>query len=153
MLAAWNEWKQNQLSDLFWMICFQMSPSFLNSNSTSHTWPFSAVAELIGRSLWRETFTVVHLQQCNFSCKVRCEGVQQILVSELKWTDFTSSFSPSTISLLLYACQCLLTVWRSVLAIIMLLCNDQWAYCSSCCRFSPCNDHNNPKIKKKKVVY
>lgn len=25
-----------------------MSPSFLNSNSTSHTWPFSAVAELIG---------------------------------------------------------------------------------------------------------
>uniref|UniRef100_I3JCH2 Morc S5 domain-containing protein n=1 Tax=Oreochromis niloticus TaxID=8128 RepID=I3JCH2_ORENI len=24
-----------------------MSPSFLNSNSTSHTWPFSAVAELI----------------------------------------------------------------------------------------------------------
>ncbi|KAF3693959.1 MORC family CW-type zinc finger protein 3 Nuclear matrix protein 2 [Channa argus] len=26
---------------------FQMSPSFLNSNSTSHTWPFSAVAELI----------------------------------------------------------------------------------------------------------
>lgn len=30
-----------------------MSPSFLNSNSTSHTWPFSAVAELIGRwNLW-----------------------------------------------------------------------------------------------------
>lgn len=25
-----------------------MSPSFLNSNSTSHTWPFSAVAELTG---------------------------------------------------------------------------------------------------------
>ncbi|KAG8003997.1 Phosphoethanolamine N-methyltransferase 3 [Nibea albiflora] len=25
----------------------EMSPSFLNSNSTSHTWPFSAVAELI----------------------------------------------------------------------------------------------------------
>ncbi|XP_013861822.1 MORC family CW-type zinc finger protein 3 isoform X2 [Austrofundulus limnaeus] len=25
-----------------------MSPSFLNSNSTSHTWPFSAVAELLG---------------------------------------------------------------------------------------------------------
>ncbi|KAF6717876.1 MORC family CW-type zinc finger protein 3 [Oryzias melastigma] len=27
--------------------CVQMNPSFLNSNSTSHTWPFSAVAELI----------------------------------------------------------------------------------------------------------
>lgn len=26
-----------------------MSPTFLNSNSTSHTWPFSAVAELLGR--------------------------------------------------------------------------------------------------------
>ncbi|XP_034739098.1 MORC family CW-type zinc finger protein 3 isoform X1 [Etheostoma cragini] len=28
-----------------------MSPSFLNSNSTSHTWPFSAVAELIDNAL------------------------------------------------------------------------------------------------------
>lgn len=26
----------------------KMSPSFLNSNSTSHIWPFSAVAELVG---------------------------------------------------------------------------------------------------------
>lgn len=30
---------------------FKMSPSFLNSNSTSHTWPFSAVAELIGKQV------------------------------------------------------------------------------------------------------
>ena len=29
---------------------FQLSPAYLNTNSTSHTWAFSAVAELIGRS-------------------------------------------------------------------------------------------------------
>lgn len=27
---------------------FQLCPKFLHTNSTSHTWPFSAVAELIG---------------------------------------------------------------------------------------------------------
>lgn len=27
-----------------------MNPAFLNSNSTSHTWPFSAVAELVGKN-------------------------------------------------------------------------------------------------------
>lgn len=28
---------------------FQLCPKFLHTNSTSHTWPFSAIAELIGR--------------------------------------------------------------------------------------------------------
>lgn len=27
---------------------FQLCPKFLHTNSTSHTWPFSAIAELIG---------------------------------------------------------------------------------------------------------
>lgn len=26
----------------------QLNPKFLHTNSTSHTWPFSAIAELIG---------------------------------------------------------------------------------------------------------
>ena len=30
-----------------WFI-FQLSPKYLHTNSTSHTWPFSAIAELIG---------------------------------------------------------------------------------------------------------
>lgn len=44
-----------------------MSPSFLNSNSTSHTWPFSAVAELIdnasdpgvcAKQIWLDVVTI-----------------------------------------------------------------------------------------------
>lgn len=37
---------------------FKMSPSFLNSNSTSHTWPFSAVAELIGKQVMLSRITL-----------------------------------------------------------------------------------------------
>lgn len=36
---------------LFSFPAIKMSPSFLNSNSTSHIWPFSAVAELVGEDL------------------------------------------------------------------------------------------------------
>lgn len=34
---------------------FQLCPKFLHTNSTSHTWPFSAIAELIGR--WSVAWT------------------------------------------------------------------------------------------------
>ena len=37
---------------LVWLmaICkLQVSPAYLHANSTSHTWPFSAIAELIGK--------------------------------------------------------------------------------------------------------
>ncbi|XP_053497051.1 MORC family CW-type zinc finger protein 3 isoform X4 [Ictalurus furcatus] len=48
-------------------VCLQMSPSYLDSNSTSHTWPFSAVAELIdnasdpgvtAKQIWIDAVTV-----------------------------------------------------------------------------------------------
>ena len=31
------------------LFIFQLSPKYLHTNSTSHTWPFSAIAELIGK--------------------------------------------------------------------------------------------------------
>lgn len=50
--------------------CFlwlQMSPSYLDSNSTSHTWPFSAVAELIGTTSTCFTAFVVVFKSGSFS--------------------------------------------------------------------------------------
>lgn len=32
-----------------WFFFLQLSPKYLHTNSTSHTWPFSAIAELIGK--------------------------------------------------------------------------------------------------------
>ena len=34
---------------------FQLNPAFLNSNSTIHTWVFSAFAEIIGKSIANES--------------------------------------------------------------------------------------------------
>lgn len=31
------------------LFSLQLSPKYLHTNSTSHTWPFSAIAELIGK--------------------------------------------------------------------------------------------------------
>lgn len=55
--AVWaivSKKKQKKKPRLLFLFLFfplpalKMSPSFLNSNSTSHIWPFSAVAELVG---------------------------------------------------------------------------------------------------------
>ncbi|MBN3322946.1 MORC4 protein, partial [Atractosteus spatula] len=42
-----------------------MSPSYLHSNSTSHTWPFSAVAELIALGFLINTFAEFRIQRAN----------------------------------------------------------------------------------------
>lgn len=42
----------NERSYLFFLSPHaQLHPKYLNSNSTSHTWPFGAIAELVGESL------------------------------------------------------------------------------------------------------
>lgn len=48
-----------------------MSPSFLNSNSTSHTRPFSAVAELTGEQKQNNNSGGFHTEVV----RIRCRGV------------------------------------------------------------------------------
>lgn len=51
-LAAFDMLKQiKQMQRLVFSFSHaQVNPKYLHSNSTSHTWPFSAIAELIGES-------------------------------------------------------------------------------------------------------
>ncbi|TNN28530.1 MORC family CW-type zinc finger protein 3 [Liparis tanakae] len=55
-----------------YLLLFQLSPKFLHTNSTSHTWPFSAIAELIdnaydpdvsAKQFWIDK-TMVHGHKC-----------------------------------------------------------------------------------------
>lgn len=55
----------------FFLSSLKMSPSFLNSNSTSHTWPFSAVAELTGEKQNNDSGGGFHTEVV----RIRCHGV------------------------------------------------------------------------------
>lgn len=69
---------------------FQLCPKFLHTNSTSHTWPFSAIAELIG--MWINSFPeylIVILFPCckTFFLQVR-EGVDPVVTIQNLTTCF-----------------------------------------------------------------
>jgi hypothetical protein len=47
--------KSRKILSLIVVEFLQLSPKYLHTNSTSHTWPFSAIAELIGRFMGVKT--------------------------------------------------------------------------------------------------
>ena len=58
-------YSSNSVIVLVFICCmFQISPKYLHSNSTSHTWPFSAVAELIGKILTNALYKTNFKKYC-----------------------------------------------------------------------------------------
>lgn len=65
---------------------FQLCPKFLHTNSTSHTWPFSAIAELIG--MWINNLPA-YMTVILFSCYKTFflqswEGVDLVTIQKLR---------------------------------------------------------------------